>query len=110
MRERFGEHMIVGCAGESVIVETPRRIALDEVQGGLAILSPDGKERVRLARVCVAAPCKPFSGFAHREQVVEPETLKGTLQFLDQGTRGFRCVPEVSGAVEIAIGDVLAIL
>jgi hypothetical protein len=108
MRERFGEHLIVGCAGESIIVEIPRRIPLEEIQGGLVILSPKGEERVRLAQVCVAAPCKPFSGWAHG-QAVEPDTLKATLQFLDEGTRGFRCVPEVSESVEIQVGDMLAV-
>jgi hypothetical protein len=110
MQKHFGEHMIVGCAGESIIVEVPRRIQLEEIQGGLVILTPTGKERVRLAKVCVATPCKPFSGFAHRQEAVEPETLKATLQFLDEGTRGFRCVPDVSGEVEIQVGDVLGVL
>jgi hypothetical protein len=110
MRDRFGEHMVLGCAGESVIVEANRRISLEEVLGGLVVLAPDGRERVRLAEVRVATPCKPFSGFAHRHQMVAPETIKTTLQFLDEGTRGFRCVPQVQQSVEIRVGDMLAIL
>ena len=110
IRERYGDHMVVGCAGENVIVETPRRVPLEEVAGGVAILDAEGRERVRLLQVCVAHPCKPFSGFAHGGKMVEPEELKATLQFLDEGTRGFRCVPVVAGQVEIRIGDVLAVL
>ena len=110
MRERYGEHLSVGCAGENIIVETDRRVPLSEVEAGLVILSPDGKERVRLTQVGVAHPCKPFSGFAHRQETVEPETLKATLQFMDDGMRGFRCVPETSGQVEIRVGDLLAVV
>jgi hypothetical protein len=110
MRRRFGEHMVVGCAGESVIVEANRRVRLEELLGGLVILAPDGRERLRLTGIRVAAPCKPFSGFAHRHQVVEPEVLKATLQFLDEGTRGFYCVPQAQQAVDIQVGDALAVL
>src|SRR2546425_6533822 len=36
----------------------------------------------------VAHPCRPFSGWA-LGGMVEPEVLKETLQFLDDGMRGF---------------------
>ncbi|MBI4502520.1 MAG: hypothetical protein HY700_15340 [Gemmatimonadetes bacterium] len=110
MQERYGNHMTVGCAGENIIVDLNRRIPLSEVEAGLVILAPDGRERVRLKQVCVARPCKPFSGFAHRQQTVEPETLKATLQFLDDGLRGFRCVPDVAGEIEIEVGDLVAVV
>ena len=110
LTNRYGEHMVVGCAGENVIVHTPRRVTLAEVESGVVILDPEGKERVRLAQIVVAHPCKPFSGFALGGRMVAPEVLKETLQFLDDGTRGFRCVPRVTGEVEIRIGDVLAVL
>ncbi len=110
MRERYGTHMTVGIAGESVIVDTPDRVRLGEIEGGLVILTRDGKERVRLTQVCVARPCKPFAGFAHGGKMVESEDMKATLQFLDDGTRGFLCVPAVTGQVEIEVGDVLAVM
>ncbi len=108
MRERFGGHMGVGVAGESVIVDTPGRMRLDDLKDGMVILDKAGEERVRFHKVFVAHPCKPFSGFA-LGRIVEPEELKGTLQFLDDGTRGFRCVPEITEPVEIEVGHVLAI-
>jgi hypothetical protein len=110
MQQRYGPHMVPGCAGENILVDAPRRIELDEIAAGLVVLSPEGKERVRLGHVCVAHPCKPFSGFAHRQQMVEPETLKATLQFMDEGTRGFRCLPEATRQAEIRIGDLVAAL
>lgn len=108
MQERYGNHMVVGCAGENIIVENDRRVTLPEVAAGFVVLGPGGVERVRLARVDIAHPCKPFSGFAHRHETVTPEVLKATLQFLDDGTRGFRVTPE--GEAELRVGDLVAVL
>ena len=109
MKQRYGPHMVPGCAGENILVDAPRRIALEEIAAGLIVLSPEGKERVRLGQLRAAHPCKPFSGFTHRYQTVEPETLKATLQFLDDGMRGFYSVPEVRGEAEIRVGDLVAV-
>jgi len=108
MQARYGDHMVVGCAGENIIVDHDGRMSLEEVQGGFVVLSADGSERLRLGKVDIAHPCKPFSGFAHRHQIVEPEVLKATLQFLDEGTRGFRVTPE--SEAELQVGDLLAVL
>lgn len=108
MRERYGTHMVVGCAGENIIVEHDRRLTLAEVDRGFVVLSPGGEERLRLGRVDIAHPCKPFSGFAHRQEQVAPEVLKATLQFLDDGTRGFLVTPE--SEAELRIGDLLAVI
>ncbi|MSR05926.1 MAG: hypothetical protein EXR93_02475 [Gemmatimonadetes bacterium] len=108
MQARYGEHMVVGCAGENIIVEHAGQMTLDDVAGGFVVLSPDGKERLRLGRVDIAHPCKPFSGFAHRHEIVEPEVLKATLKFLDEGTRGFRVTPETEA--EVRVGDLLAVI
>ena len=108
MQERYGDHMVVGCAGENIIVEHDHRLSLADVEKGLVVLSPDGAERLRLRVLEVAHPCKPFSGFAHRYETVAPEELKATLQFLDEGTRGFRVTPE--SEAELRVGDLLAVL
>src|SRR2546426_6384797 len=91
MQDRYGKHLVLGCAGENILVENDRRIEPAEVAQGLAILAPDGTERLRLPAARVAHPCKPFSGFAHRHATVEPDVLKATLQFLDDGMRGYYC-------------------
>ena len=106
MRERFGDRIAFGCAGENVIVETPRRFTLDDLRGGIAVLR-DGTEVVRLATLDVAHPCKPFTGWA-LGRTVESEVLKANLQFLDGGTRGFRLAGGISG--ELAIGDSVAVV
>ena len=104
MRERFGPRLALGCAGENLIAETPHRIELDDVAGGLAILGPDGAERVRLRVLQVAHPCRPFTGWA-LGGVVEAQVLKEHMQFLDDGMRGFYCTAEGEGLV--VIGDLL---
>lgn len=110
MQERYGPHMVLGCAGENIIVDIQRNVPAGEAARGFLILSATGEERARLVRARVAHPCKPFSGFAHRHQTVGPDVLKATLQFLDDGMRGYYCSPELSRAVEIRVGDVVALL
>lgn len=107
MRAHFGEKLSVGCAGENIIANVDRQVRYEEIAGGVAILAPDGTERVRLRVLQVAHPCKPFTGWALGKQV-EPTELKEHLQFLDNGMRGFYCVGEGIGTVKL--GDSVAIL
>src|SRR6266480_192875 len=107
MRKHFGGKLELGCAGENIIATSDRRFGYDELAGGVAILAPDGSERVRLKVLQVAHPCRPFTGWALGKQV-EPEELKRHLQFLDGGMRGFYCVGEGVGTV--SLGDSVAIL
>ncbi|HUC40693.1 MAG TPA: MOSC domain-containing protein [Gemmatimonadales bacterium] len=107
MQEHFGERVVVGCAGENIIANTDRQVRYEEVAGGVAILGPDGTERVRLRVLQVAHPCKPFTGWALGKQV-EPDEMKKALQFLDNGMRGFYCTGEGTGTV--SLGDSIAIV
>jgi hypothetical protein len=110
MRQRFGDHMATGVAGENIIVDLPRRVAMPEAQRGFVVLERGGRrEKGRLVRVAVATPCKPFSGFALKGEVVPPETLKQTLAFLDGGTRGFYCSFDGPDGVVLELDDVLAL-
>lgn len=103
MRQRFGERISLGCAGENVIVAADRPFAFEDLAGGLAITAPDGRPRVRLRVLEVAHPCRPFTGWALGGTRVEPDVLKSHLQFLDAGMRGFYCVGEAEGIV--SLGD-----
>jgi MOSC domain-containing protein len=102
MRDRFGERITPGCAGENIIAQSRGRITLDMLQRGIAVVGADGAERVRLRVLQVAHPCRPFTGWALGGRV-EAEVLKTHLQFLDDGTRGYYCVGE--GAAVVEIGD-----
>jgi len=107
MRDRFGERIVIGCAGENIIIAADRTFTYDDLAGGMAIVATDGPERVRLRVLQVAHPCRPFTGWASGGRV-EAEVLKAHLQFLDGGTRGFYCVGE--GAGTVAVGDRLVLL
>ncbi|HET8713229.1 MAG TPA: hypothetical protein VFM23_06045 [Gemmatimonadales bacterium] len=107
MREHFGDRIAVGCAGENIIAHAERRLTYDELAGGVAIVAPDGTERVRLRVLQVAHPCRPFTGWA-LGKMVEPEELKKHLQFLDNGMRGFYCAGEGTGTVKL--GDSIAVI
>ncbi len=102
MRDRFGERITPGCAGENILVDAAGRVALDDLAQGIACVAADGTELVRLHVLQVAHPCRPFSGWA-LGSMVESDVLKETLQFLDEGTRGFYCVGVNSGIV--SVGD-----
>lgn len=107
IRDRFGDRIVIGCAGENIIVAADRRFTYDDLGAGLAIVAAEGPERVRLKVLQVAHPCRPFTGWALGRRV-EPDVLKSHLQFLDGGMRGFYCVGEGSGTVEV--GDQLVLL
>lgn len=107
MRDRFGPHITIGCAGENVIVEADGRITLDDLAHGVVLLAADGRELLRLDILQIAEPCRPFSGWA-LGGVVESHVLKETLQFLEGGTRGYYCRGVGSGIV--SVGDRVAVL
>jgi len=78
-----------------------------DLEHGVALLAPDGRELARLEVLQVAEPCRPFSGWALGD-VVESRVLKETLQFLEGGTRGYYCTGVGSGIV--SVGDRVAVL
>ena len=107
MRARLGDRITPGCAGENILVEARGRVGMDDLTGGVALLTRDGREVVRLHVLQVAHPCRPFSGWA-LGGVVESDVLKETLQFLDDGMRGFYCVGVGTGIV--SVGDRVVLL
>ena len=106
MRERFGDRITPGCAGENLLASTTQRLAYVELAGGLLVMGRDGREVVRLEVLQVAHPCRPFTGWA-LGGTVEAQVLKEHLQFLDDGMRGFYCRATGNGIV--AAGDRLVL-
>lgn len=105
MRERFGDRLVLGCAGENIIAEADGRLHTTNLADGLAIVSTDGIEILGLSVLQVAHPCRPFTGWALGIRVA-PEVLKAHLQFLDDGMRGYYCLAE--GTAIVSVGDRLA--
>jgi hypothetical protein len=102
MKARFGEHLVTGCAGENILVETRGVITLDQVAGGIVIEAKGG--RVALGEVVVAAPCTSFSGFAIGSRNPATPELKEALQFLNCGMRGFYCALASESPATLELG------
>jgi MOSC domain-containing protein YiiM len=104
MRERFGSHMVNGCAGENILVETGAPLHLPELGARVGLRSARSGEILEFSTIRVALPCVEFSKFAVRNQGATPADLKPVLQFLDEGTRGFYVMAAREGVVTVGDG------
>lgn len=90
MRDRFGDHLTDGIAGENILVGGhDGMLTEDELRDGLVIETPDGL--VPLEQVIVAAPCVEFARYALRfpDDQRPDRTVTEAVRFLDHGVRGF---------------------
>ncbi len=94
MRERFGEHMVDGSAGENIIIDYEDEVWLDDMGGQIAIESAKTGQRTLLDVLSFAPPCEEFSHFVAQSQHerLPAAELKSILQFLNNGRRGFLLV------------------
>jgi len=94
MRKRFGMHMVDGIAGENIIIENDQEIWSDDLGQKIAIENPEKGQQVLLDLVKFAKPCNEFSHFAtySQHEKLPAKELKSTLQFLNNGRRGFLLV------------------
>jgi hypothetical protein len=94
MRARFGEHMLDGMAGENIIIEYEQEVWMEDLGQQIAIENADTGRMAQFDVVSFAAPCEEFSHFAASSQHkrLPAAELKGTLQFLGKGRRGFLLV------------------
>jgi hypothetical protein len=105
MRDRFGDHLTDGIAGENILVATDTLLTPADFAAGAVIATIDGRE-IRLEGTRRAAPCVEFSRFALKfpEGERPNETVTEALRFLDDGMRGFYASYH-SPAERIALGD-----
>ncbi len=106
MRERFAEHLTDGIAGENMLVEHAGIVPLEIVAAGIVIEGDD--RRIEIGPWNIAHPCAPFSKFClGRPGDSKPDrTVTETLQFLENGMRGFVAVyNDDLGVAEIRVGD-----
>ena len=106
LRQRYGEHMLPGIAGENMLVEYGQRLEPSDVERGLVIEGQDGR-RIEFDTVSVAHPCVEFSRFALDDLNTPPKQVSETLKFLDGGTRGFYAVVTSPLPAWIEVGDML---
>ena len=90
MREAYGEHLVNGIAGENMLIEADTIMTLNDLGSRLAIALQKTGQFAYLTGLKVAAPCIEFSQFAANHGTSLPTgKLKATLQFLNDGRRGF---------------------
>ena len=82
MRDRYGEEIAIGCAGENILLESDRVYVLEDFASGLAFQSAASGATVRLDSVIVADPCVEFSRFSLGDPGASAQDLKPVLQFL----------------------------
>lgn len=109
MRERFGAHLVDGCAGENILVEADTSFTLADLDGQvgcIAIVSQESGNVLYLSNLHIAAPCVEFTQYAANESgPLEGKQLQAALLFLDGGQRGFYATLEGDIEVTIRAGD-----
>jgi hypothetical protein len=90
MRDRFGEHLADGIAGENILVRTEIPIAEPDLTEGLVITTKDGRELL-LENLLIAEPCVEFTRYAlhYPPDARSDDTFADALAFLRGGIRGF---------------------
>lgn len=108
MRNRFGKHMVDGIAGENIIIEFEKEVWVDDLGEQVVIESVKTGKQIFLDVVKFSTPCVEFSHFAANSQheKLPAEKLKSTLQFLNNGRRGFLLVmSEGQEEATVRVGD-----
>lgn len=88
MRERFGEHIADGMAGENIIIEAKVDISQFATNQHIFIQKQGDKTLIELGNVVAAPPCREFSIYCLQVPQCKDD-IKSALQFLDNGTRGY---------------------
>lgn len=107
MRDQFGAHLVDGCAGENILVQTDEHWSLDELGSQLAIEQGESGHFVYLTSLEVAAPCVEFSQYAaHHDGPLAPSEMQATLRYLHNGQRGYYAeLSHSTPQVVISVGD-----
>jgi len=91
MRDRFGDHIVDGIAGENIVIEYEKEVWPDDLGRQIAIENQENGNKALLDVVRFAPPCEEFSRFAAKSQygILPAQKLKKILQFLGNGRRGY---------------------
>jgi hypothetical protein len=107
MRSKLGNHIVNGIAGENIVVESSTSHSLADLGERLAIQTQYTAQFIYLSGLKVAAPCVEFGLFAANHGLpLHAAQLKETLQFLNNGTRGFYArLDDLQDTVTLRVGD-----
>jgi hypothetical protein len=100
--------MVDGAAGENIIIEHHKEVWMEDLGKQIVIENAKTGQKTSLDLLSFAAPCEEFSHFAadSQDKRLPADILKSTLQFLNNGRRGFLLVlsPGQESA-EVQAGD-----
>jgi len=102
LRQAYGDHLVDGIAGESVLLDTPEAV---ELSGSLLLETEDGGV-LALHDVAPAPPCVEFSRFAlDRAPGPVDEEVLAALSALGDGARGwYASTSGTSGTGRVRVG------
>ena len=103
LRERYGQHVVDGIAGETILLDAPAGFAGGDLPVSVTVNTADGP--LELLGVRPADPCVEFSRFCLRQEpsAVVGDDVQETMVMLDGGARGYRS--SAAGEGIIALGD-----
>lgn len=101
MRERLGERLVEGIAGENILIEREDIFTEADLAGGLVVETIDGP--IGIVAIKVAAPCVEFSRYAidFPDEAKPDRSVTETVQFLHQGMRGFYATMEATATIRV---------
>jgi hypothetical protein len=107
LRERYGDHVVDGIAGETVLLDAPAGLAGLGPPPVATVFTTDGP--LEWHDVREAEPCVEFSRFCLRQEPspVVDDAVRQALVDLDRGARGYRAVAANSGTIRL--GDLVSI-
>ena len=107
LRERYGDHVVDGIAGETVLLDAPDGLAGGGLPATVTVTTGDGPLELRGVRA--AEPCVEFSRFCLRQELAPTvdDAVRQTLVDLDGGARGYRAI--AAGAATVRVGDMVTI-
>jgi hypothetical protein len=109
MRDRFGDHLQTGIAGENIIIRSERVFEEDHLARGIVVMSRRGP--VEFGAATSVKPCAEFSRWCLRYSPdrMPDAAVTDALKFLFSGTRGFLATIErdVQPWPRIDVGDLV---
>ncbi|CAN5862470.1 hypothetical protein BH20CHL2_BH20CHL2_08850 [soil metagenome] len=105
MRDRFGDHLTDGIAGENILIACDDSHSLQTLAPNLVAVNDDGA--VEFVEVEAATPCVEFSKFCMTfpNERKPDRSVTEALQFLSYGMRGFYA--SVRDAGTLRVGDLV---
>ncbi len=98
LRQAYGDHLVDGIAGESVLLDTPSAV---ELSGSLLLETEDGGV-LALHDIAPAPPCVEFSRFAlGRAPGPVDEEVLAALSALGDGARGWYASTSGTGRIRV---------